>query len=252
MDFQQPAQQQPDQQQINQQQPDQNIQSNPVVDQPPKNIRKIIVLIIIGVLILGSVLCGAYYFWPKNNKPVACTQEAKPCPDGSSVVRTGPNCEFAACPEAKTNQAADWQTYRNETYGFEVKYPPALKVWENQQLGTRAIYSVSFENTLAYDNTPGTKTKTAGRKIVFNVSIYKNSNQIQDEFKTVTLQEQGDTILGGYSAKKLLHPQAPNNIEATVYLIADKNTAIITYGTDLNKMSEKDISQILSTFKFTK
>ena len=27
-----------------------------------------------------------------------CTQEAKVCPDGSSVGRTGPNCEFAPCP----------------------------------------------------------------------------------------------------------------------------------------------------------
>jgi len=29
---------------------------------------------------------------------VACTQEAKLCPDGSSVGRIGPNCEFAPCP----------------------------------------------------------------------------------------------------------------------------------------------------------
>lgn len=28
----------------------------------------------------------------------ACTMEAKACPDGSFVGRTGPNCEFAACP----------------------------------------------------------------------------------------------------------------------------------------------------------
>jgi hypothetical protein len=28
----------------------------------------------------------------------ACTLEAKLCPDGSYVGRTGPNCEFAACP----------------------------------------------------------------------------------------------------------------------------------------------------------
>ena len=27
-----------------------------------------------------------------------CTQEAKICPDGSAVSRTGPNCEFAPCP----------------------------------------------------------------------------------------------------------------------------------------------------------
>ena len=31
--------------------------------------------------------------------PIACTQEAKLCPDGSYVGRTGPNCEFAPCPE---------------------------------------------------------------------------------------------------------------------------------------------------------
>ncbi|MFA7298526.1 MAG: DUF333 domain-containing protein [Candidatus Absconditabacterales bacterium] len=28
----------------------------------------------------------------------ACTMEAKLCPDGSAVGRSGPNCEFAACP----------------------------------------------------------------------------------------------------------------------------------------------------------
>lgn len=35
----------------------------------------------------------------------ACTQEAKLCPDGSAVGRTGPNCEFAACPAAGSNPA---------------------------------------------------------------------------------------------------------------------------------------------------
>ena len=30
--------------------------------------------------------------------PVACTADAKLCPDGSAVGRTGPNCEFAECP----------------------------------------------------------------------------------------------------------------------------------------------------------
>ena len=30
--------------------------------------------------------------------PVACTEEAKICPDGSAVGRIGPNCDFAPCP----------------------------------------------------------------------------------------------------------------------------------------------------------
>ena len=35
-----------------------------------------------------------------SNEPRACTAEAKQCPDGSYVGRTGPNCEFTECPAA--------------------------------------------------------------------------------------------------------------------------------------------------------
>ena len=42
---------------------------------------------------------------PEPNQPTpsqtVCTQDAKLCPDGSYVSRTGPNCEFAPCPVAK-------------------------------------------------------------------------------------------------------------------------------------------------------
>lgn len=34
---------------------------------------------------------------------VACTMEAKQCPDGSYVGRIGPNCEFASCPSPTSN-----------------------------------------------------------------------------------------------------------------------------------------------------
>lgn len=35
-------------------------------------------------------------------KSFACTMEAKLCPDGSYVGRTGPKCEFSECPATKT------------------------------------------------------------------------------------------------------------------------------------------------------
>ena len=51
---------------------------------------------IIGFIVVATLIL----IWraPAAPLPVACTMEAKLCPDGSAVGRTGPNCEFAACP----------------------------------------------------------------------------------------------------------------------------------------------------------
>jgi hypothetical protein len=83
------------------------------------NLKKIISLITV-LLAIFSMAVGAFlynYFIHKNNNQVACTMEAKICPDGSSVSRTGPNCEFTTCPDITTN----WKTYNGN--GFELKYP---------------------------------------------------------------------------------------------------------------------------------
>lgn len=34
---------------------------------------------------------------PNEPMPIACTMEARLCPDGTSVGRSGPSCEFSAC-----------------------------------------------------------------------------------------------------------------------------------------------------------
>jgi hypothetical protein len=38
---------------------------------------------------------------PPAGEPQVCTRDAKVCPDGSTVGRTGPNCEFAPCAGAE-------------------------------------------------------------------------------------------------------------------------------------------------------
>ena len=57
-------------------------------------------LIVLAIIIVA----GTAIWWFGINKapaePISCTMEAKLCPDGSAVGRTGPNCEFTACPEA--------------------------------------------------------------------------------------------------------------------------------------------------------
>ncbi|MGC9599375.1 MAG: hypothetical protein ABSE18_03260 [Minisyncoccia bacterium] len=64
-----------------------------------------IALIVVAILIAG----GVWYYMKNISSPtqlVACTQEAKECPDGSYVGRTGPNCEFAACPGMTTTTSS--------------------------------------------------------------------------------------------------------------------------------------------------
>ncbi len=77
--------------------------------------------IILGILCLAAVVVIAIFFRPGNNTnnplpigdndgygpgdgvPVACQMDARVCPDGSVVGRTGPRCEFSACPGATPN-----------------------------------------------------------------------------------------------------------------------------------------------------
>jgi hypothetical protein len=65
-------------------------------------------LFFIFAIIIIAVVIAKESFWKKteNYEPVACTMDAKMCPDGSYVGRTGPKCEFQACPDMNTNTIA--------------------------------------------------------------------------------------------------------------------------------------------------
>ncbi len=54
---------------------------------------------IIFFLTLIAMSVIALQIFSGQKSQVACTMEAKLCPDGSSVGRTGPSCEFAPCPQ---------------------------------------------------------------------------------------------------------------------------------------------------------
>ncbi|MFZ2594096.1 MAG: hypothetical protein WAX38_04970 [Minisyncoccia bacterium] len=85
---------------------------------------------------------------------VACTMEAKMCPDGSSVGRSGPTCAFAECPTAPVS--GDAPVWRFVDAGVTDEVIPHTEVFATIR-GTEAslgVYSGScFENELAL-NTP--------------------------------------------------------------------------------------------------
>lgn len=59
--------------------------------------KNVIILVVLVLLILGFGI--SKFNFTKNNTNLACTEEAKLCPDGRAVGRTLPNCEFALCPQ---------------------------------------------------------------------------------------------------------------------------------------------------------
>lgn len=67
--------------------------------------KKLLVVVVILVVAIGVIM----YATPRATSlggGVACTTDTKTCLDGSSVGRTGPRCEFAACPAQATSTRA--------------------------------------------------------------------------------------------------------------------------------------------------
>lgn len=75
------------------------------------------------LIVLLVVLTGAWFglrFLIGGEEPVACTMEAKLCPDGSYVGRIGPDCEFEFCPDAP-----QWSAIKQAIANCEVE-----SVWQ--------------------------------------------------------------------------------------------------------------------------
>ena len=68
--------------------------------------KTLLAVVLIGLLAAAAALAYVATYRttvPKPSNPVICTMEAKQCPDGSYVGRTGPNCAFAPCPSPTTS-----------------------------------------------------------------------------------------------------------------------------------------------------
>lgn len=108
----------------------------------------VVILVIVLIIIISGI---AYFLGLKNTGSnifptltptptegsVACTLEAKICPDGkTSVGRVGPNCEFAPCPKTDTSKSLthpDWILYKNEQNGFQIFHPDSYKVLSDKE-----------------------------------------------------------------------------------------------------------------------
>lgn len=230
-------------------------------------------LLVVGLTILfATIATGSYWLKKQMTSPiqVACTKDAKICPDGSGVGRIGPNCDFAPCPVTQTtplpiaDETLNWKTYTNTEYKYSLKYPPDYKAdscrncadlskmefinftpqqYPAQQYGIISVETV-FKNKKP-DETIDQYLRTillnsnpviSGSEERFNINEFEALSVITENF--------------GYQTKivtlvNIERKQAFNIIFTGVSSETNKNITLEDFK-NLNIFS-----QILSTFKFT-
>lgn len=216
---------------------------------------------ILIVIILAAVLMAGGYFYYQNqakSTQIACTQEAKLCPDGSYVGRSGPKCEFAKCPTTESTPSADtsnWKTYTNSKLKYFIKYPVNWSLVE--QLEGESVDIYDQPNVIQPQLHDGTW-------ITISSSGKWDGPQIGDPVGTSLQPVEGvlrkkvlDIQLSGSRATKIIQTvsQSPTNARPTIFIISEQNDQliIISFSSISQEQLNKDtrvFDQILSTFKF--
>lgn len=119
------------------------------------------------IVLIVIVILGFFYFsYVENNEheivpPKACTMEAKMCPDGSSVSRVLPDCEFSACP-VSTN-ASTIKTIVDKTLGIQYSYVDNFYI--NNEL-TTYVHPQSWPPILSVENKPLTCSNSGNQTMM--------------------------------------------------------------------------------------
>ena len=171
-----------------------------------KNIYKFLIIVFVVAVVVPQITLASWWnpvswgLWGKiwgmfnkqQNTSVVCTQDAKLCPDGTSVGREGPKCEFKACPSNNNY-------FEIKELGIKFKITGALKdLTYNFATLSDGTKSVAFTTTslLAAD-----KDCIAGS--IGNLQAYIGTPPAESWFSYQTpIISQGDTKF------YYIHPQA--------------------------------------------
>ncbi len=168
-----------------------------------------------------------YSIWQLNQSvgsgQVACTQEAKLCPDGSSVARTGPKCEFAQCPGENNNL---WTTATDGNTGITFQYPKTLL--------TEYIHTVDWPPQIQILNEPFTCTE-AGSETARSGQTVKR--MVDDRTYCVTKESEGaaGSVYTNYAYAFPLYSTGSTQ--------ADRKTVIFTFSLQAVQCANYDDSQ---------
>ena len=151
------------------------------------------------------------------------------------VVQTPP---LAPSPQPQTLDTSNWQTYHNDEYGFEIKYPLDFKSGDLSR-GDKSAWAVEF-----YIVKDVSVSGPADPYIGPAINILSRSADFCEYCEGFDTEE---VMVNGYYA---VQSSRVNGVSLWVYSKDRQSVVRINYG--FNSKEEKALmNQILSTFRFT-
>lgn len=159
----------------------------------------------------------------------------------------------------KKDELADWQTYRNEEYGFEFKYPANIKnlAGENEETiwidKFKQCLSGGFEYKFDYLNSFRVLACPLGNE-TFQQWILREDSVCIDGLDEILRNAENITVDGRQGIKIVSPPgfcESGHSIVIAAYFYDNSMIyRFVLYDTETSQEKEEFFNQILSTFKF--
>jgi len=142
--------------------------------------------ILILVVLMGSVFVLFNILNKKDNSSelMACTKEALICPDGSSVGRSGPSCDFDACPNVDFIEGE--LVERDGSYWLITSAPDTA-------IGATYIFPLEEKSDNSLKNLLGKQVRVRGSFSKWNNLVIDTIEELSKD-KTVGIAQVGKTV----------------------------------------------------------
>ncbi|HEY4489012.1 MAG TPA: hypothetical protein VJA87_00820 [Candidatus Paceibacterota bacterium] len=172
-------------------------------------------LVLIIVLGLGGFLYRYTMEQPNAGDVTACTMEARICPDGSSVGRTGTDCSFAACPFPNVEIAE-----AGVSFAVSAGYTQLMSGTSDQEtlrIFQKASLSPNVQHTIHVKRYPIPEGQTAEQVILANTRYQPADMQAEDLTRFTTVSA------GGRSYRSTVIERFEAIVQSSYFLVREND-----------------------------